>query len=267
MASELMQWFKYDPWCNFLREVNPNPTIDEITQFHETFVAQQDLRGYRNALIKQAENRYMKRLSNGQMDDLPGIAKLRSNGLNPLGYFMWITINASESTKISALKKAVEKYVKRKTITSAFYSFEQRGTSDEDLGKGPHCHMLVTQLYDHACNFKQDLERSFRNICDLNCGAKHHILNWKKCIPSHLDKRINYVKGVKKDTLKCDMVSWDRKWRLNKGLEDTYDTGLLAIATTYVADKTSAGRRPVLRPSNKGGSTDSDSSDSDDDIC
>lgn len=128
--------------------------------------------------------------------------------------YLMITINPRHDVSLKDLKKQVEKYIKKKTITHYIYVYEVR--KDEE---GLHCHIIVKYV-DKPYNFKRGTKNTFKHLCDVN---NPHILNFKFITEEHLQSKINYLLGDKKDTKKAG-VACSEAYRKKHKLEPFYES-------------------------------------------
>lgn len=142
---------------------------------------------------------------------------------NKFGNILFITVNPRPDISLCEFKKQMNKYIKKVWIQDAIYVFEQRGTTEEEAGKGFHGHMLIWK----DDNLKQsDLLResknTFKNICSVD---NPQILNIQNCKEEDIEKRKNYMiglKGLTHDPTKQDKQNIDVGWRIRNNLEPYY---------------------------------------------
>lgn len=170
------------------------------------------------ALIRQ-------KVQDKDFDGMPELQELmvqlknkRGNGGNiHLHYF--VTVNCKPDVQLRELKKKVEKYVRRKMVSKVEYVYEQRGSHEGEMGKGLHCHMLVTQrgdVFDGA--FKTNTRNTFKDLV----GTPDQHVDIKFTVDKFLDDKRSYMKGVKTQEGKAEKVAMDRVWRKNNNLQDYY---------------------------------------------
>lgn len=133
----------------------------------------------------------------------------------------FVTINPRDVDPMS-FHERVMKMLKWSTITKAWYCFEQRGTTPEDTGKGPHCHILLI----HKCKRKKltDLLCRFW-VNDKWCGTRKHVNLQKPYSMSDddfIEDHIQYIQGNKFDSDKDPKIVTDYVWRENNLIEKFY---------------------------------------------
>lgn len=107
--------------------------------------------------------------------------------------------------------KVIE-YLSRKCFLSYTCSYEQKGTSDETLGKGFHCHIVATMRQKSKGEVLRDTLSSFKpwideGIIASNCIQVCITNNGPQLIQSYL---IDYES---EDNHKVITKEWDVKWR------------------------------------------------------
>ena len=165
--------------------------------------------------------------------------------------YMLVTVNPKPDCKLPDLIKAVDKYVKRQAIKAAMWCFEQRSSTEADMGQGPHAHILIEQEFQSKSQFHKRTESTFNKVCDLSSNNKYSILNRRICKESDLSKRANYIRGAKQDKDKCVKVTIDNIWRENNRLQKCYYKGNLNFRWDFEAGLSSDGEDETA--SNKGG--------------
>lgn len=140
--------------------------------------------------------------------------------------YMFITVNPMEDISLNTLINSINKYLSKITILEYIYVIEQRGTTDAELGKGIHAHMLVRHTSRKASDFKREAISTFKNVCD--CQPKGNPtwfrkLNILPCDTSEdVERRREYMLGVKQDELKQTKQLLDKKFREKFKLKPFY---------------------------------------------
>lgn len=117
----------------------------------------------------------------------------QANSLITKPPYILLTVNPKEED-LPSLMKAVEKFVRKKSIKHYVYCYEVRNPEG-----GLHCHILL-EYDDKPYNFKRGAKNTFKNVCNVN---NPHILNFKFIEEEHILSKINYLKGEKKDSKKA----------------------------------------------------------------
>lgn len=129
----------------------------------------------------------------------------------------FVTVNPMDTVPIEQLKSTAEKWVKQKYIDTVDYTFEQTGTTPEDMGQHPHLHAIVTT----NTNFKDLLKRVHSTFKKL-VGSEASI-DIKQPTGSHLDNCKKYLVGDKSSVEKCKRVLMDKRWREKYCLSNIYN--------------------------------------------
>lgn len=117
----------------------------------------------------------------------------QANSLITKPPYILLTVNPKEED-LSSLMAAVDKFVRKKTIKHYIYCYEVRNSQG-----GLHCHILL-EYNDKPYNFKRGAKNTFKNICQAN---NPNILNFKFIEGEHILSKIDYLKGIKKDSKKA----------------------------------------------------------------
>lgn len=131
----------------------------------------------------------------------------------------WVTINPDE-TKCSLLRfvGAMEKFTSRSCCIDPVYTYEQRGETEAELGKGFHSHLLFTKDSKVSpSEYKRNLESTFKDCV----GNSKHI--WIQYFPKsyHSDKLL-YLQGKKWDEEKDVKIDMDILWRDLQDMKSIY---------------------------------------------
>lgn len=115
----------------------------------------------------------------------------------PMTEYMFITINPFPDTTLMHLHKSVRAFLRLKPVQGYIYVTEQRGTNDDEVGKGFHIHMIIRQNWLKKSHFKRDISRVFKDVCNI----KHYACLNISCIKDNIDllRRMNYILGQKEN--------------------------------------------------------------------
>lgn len=141
---------------------------------------------------------------------------------NVANYF--VTINPKSSVQLDEFKAKVERYIQRSMITNATYAFEQRGTTNADIGKGLHCHMLI----ETACkDFKRNTVSTFKPLVGKTAPLQK-VVNIKLLRePQWIEDKLEHLKGNKYGLDKDKKVSGDELFRHKNNLNVLYTKNAL----------------------------------------
>ncbi len=124
--------------------------------------------------------------------ELQKIANTQSDKLSTKSPYCLVTINPRPGVTLPEFKKAVNKYLKKKTIPEYFQVYEVRKSDMSGL----HSHILLrytAKPYD----FKRSTISTFKGVCD---AANTAILNFKFVAADILPDKIKYLLGEKKES-------------------------------------------------------------------
>lgn len=171
---------------------------------------------YKTAYLREHVQRFAE---NGTLPYTPKDLKLaemlhsQANRLITKPPYLLLTVNPREDNLLT-LRKAVEKFLSKKTIKHYIYCYEVRKPD-----KGLHCHILL-EYNDKPYNFKRGAKNTFKNVCDSN---NPNILNFKFVEEGNLLSKIDYIKGKKQDK-KLAGVKASVEYRLANKLSPTYES-------------------------------------------
>lgn len=101
-----------------------------------------------------------------------------------------LTINPRPEVTFAALKKQVDKFLKKKTVPEWFQVYEVRKQEE-----GLHCHVLC-RYTPPPYQFKRSAKNTFKGICDAENSA---VLNFKFVEEALLNDKIAYMLGNKQE--------------------------------------------------------------------
>lgn len=127
--------------------------------------------------------------------------------------YFFITINPIECT-ISDLTNIINIIMKRKFVNIYCYTFEQRGTTLTDIGKGKHIHLIIDKTIAKSDAIKY-IHNSIKKYCTQENIDIREITENGKII------RENYMRGHKTFD-KLESVEIDNIWRKENNLSDFY---------------------------------------------
>jgi len=137
------------------------------------------------------------------------------------GYF-FIGVRPTLQTSLKEFIELVNKWMNRSEGLLSEYTcvLEQKGESDETLGEGFHMHMLVRS---DTCRSKPEMIRYLKSTFGKTCPEPDvEILTFK----NRIEERIKYITEHQSiDGHKEPTMEWDKKWRNNIGINNTYIRG------------------------------------------
>ena len=151
----------------------------------------------------------------------------------------FITINPKPEIKLSDFVSKIESITEWKIFKKGYYVFEQRGETEDELGKLPHCHILLEKYTIEFARLLTRLETSFKKYCN---PPYKNTINVKTKIKEHaLETLDEYMAGAKQND-KLDKCFLDRMWRSKNNLKDIYEWDSLATDKENPKKKVQDGR-------------------------
>lgn len=133
--------------------------------------------------------------------------------------YYFVTVNCKPDVQIHELQKKVNKYVNRKFIAECEYVYEQRGSTEFELGKGKHVHILVKQRGDcHDGQFKQNTRNTFKSLV----GNPQTHVDIRAVKEAYVSDKRDYMRGQKTGEGKQEKVEMDKIYRAQNNLEEYY---------------------------------------------
>lgn len=138
----------------------------------------------------------------------------------------FITINpdfGSEGFDLDVFIQKVETFVTRKWVSIYYYTFEQGGSTEENMGTHPHVHMLVfldkSKQQSQPARFREAVKRTFKQFCDTSNSI---FCNIKALTADKVEPRRLYILGNKKGADKKAKQTIDYEWRIAENLNPYY---------------------------------------------
>lgn len=135
--------------------------------------------------------------------------------------FLFITVNPKPKIPFEDFKKKMEKLANRNIFNNALYVYEQRGSTEEEAGKGFHCHMLC----ERNLNYKPTKVVScIKNTCKSLCNVKDkRVLNIQLIGEEFMNDKRQYILGHNKTGEgKSVKQNIDDYWRKKNNLNNHY---------------------------------------------
>ncbi len=138
--------------------------------------------------------------------------------------FVFITINPNAATTLTELQTRVEKFVNRQMFLSYRYVYEQRGTTEADMGKGFHAHILLKRNLSYKpSKIVVNTKNTFKGITKVD---NPQILNIQHIGEEFAKDKDEYMTGVKTGEGKDEKQAIDKLFRQKNDLESVYGVEL-----------------------------------------
>jgi len=139
--------------------------------------------------------------------------------------FMFITISPPNTVSLAESLKCFKKFITKTNFKEYLYVIEQRGENYETVGTGIHYHFLVRHTYSKFSDLSRETKNTFKNIIDTSNPNINNIINFKTCeTKTDVNKRIEYMTGIKKDECKHLKQEMDKLFRQQNNLHSYYGT-------------------------------------------
>lgn len=169
-----------------------------------------------NGVIKAKRHEFKKILEIAQLlhDDYEEVCNKKVRNW----YFVTIRPDETKCT-FEDFYKLVKKYINRRFMKDFTLSFEQKGITDDDMGKGFHCHIVCNTTHRSKGECLRDTISTFSGIAAQNCIDIKTTRNPDHIIEGYLT---NYESD---DNHKIVTKDTDYKWRLKYSLKSLYTSG------------------------------------------
>lgn len=128
--------------------------------------------------------------------------------------YIWLCVNPSQTLTLCEFKKMIDKMVTKKWLTSYVYVLEQRGMTEEELGKGFHLHAIIKKPDDKKpSHCIRELSNTFKKACDV---SNFHFFQTKFIDEAEKERKLEYILGQKEytDENRKDLKQiMDKVWR------------------------------------------------------
>jgi len=142
---------------------------------------------------------------------------------NKFGNVLFITINPRPDVSLEEFMKVMNKFKSKVWLEDYIQVYEQRGTTEQESGKGFHAHILLWKPDNKKSHeVVRETKNTFKNICSIDNPS---ILNIKNCKDEDIEKRKNYMLGHKNteaDPSKQVKQEIDLIWRQRNNIENYY---------------------------------------------
>ncbi len=208
--KELPTHYEHDPFCSCK---DPEKCYNRTKMLIPSAYALQPVKDFQQAVSETAKVNIKKLLKSGQ-----------SATAEPLEY-MFITINPdTKNVAVGDFISKFEKFIPTKIFSDYCAVIEQRGTIENKLGTGYHCHMLFkrhTPLTKGLppTNIKQKVRASWKKFTDT---ANNHLCNIQVLHKTYAYDKLQYMLGHKIKPEKRERVLADRVWRPQQNIKEHY---------------------------------------------
>lgn len=145
---------------------------------------------------------------------------------NKFGNVLFITINPRPDVPLNEFIKTMDKFKSKVWIEDYIYVYEQRGTTEEESGKGFHAHILIWKPDSKKSHeVIRETKNTFKKVCSIENPS---ILNIKNCKDEDIEKRKNYMlgqKNIETDPTKQIKQEIDLLWRRRLKIDEYYKKG------------------------------------------
>lgn len=112
--------------------------------------------------------------------------------------YIWLCVNPSQTLTLAEFKKMIDKMVTKKWLDTYVYVLEQRGMTEEELGKGFHLHAIIKRPDDKKpSHCVRELSNTFKKACDV---SNYHFFQTKFIDEAEKDRKMEYILGQKEYT-------------------------------------------------------------------
>lgn len=144
------------------------------------------------------------------------------------GFFITIRPNDTKCNFVD-FKEKIFKLVERGCFLEYALSFEQKGTTPEDLGKGFHCHIVAKMKQRSKGEVLRDVSSTFKSWIEQGLIASNCI---DVCITKNPEELVKkYLVAYESDDEHKSLTKeWDTLWRQHNDLLPLYAQKLLTAS-------------------------------------
>lgn len=193
--------------------------VEKIVSKHIKLLKDTKSEGYKNyvhsCILKMDD-------MNNEMEDMK---RYKINKKDIYGYWICVSPDEKNQDAYELLEKNLKLACKKGT-QEIIFNMEQRGTTEETRGRGIHSHILM-KYSDKEGNrienkhVKYMLKNVYGKLGDIK---NEHFIFFKPVTKEQYEKKLQYVKGIKKEKSKMYAVAQDKIWRETLGIQEMYSS-------------------------------------------
>lgn len=135
--------------------------------------------------------------------------------------WVWLTVSPKPDVTIEQFKKILHKQANRKLWCEYKYVIEQRGKTEEEVGKGIHAHLLLKRNPETEYkSTRRQCDNGFKNIVDTKLSFVYY---WQECRADFLADKLEYMIGVKTGDGKDVKQKMDIIFRQKNNIKNIYE--------------------------------------------
>lgn len=140
--------------------------------------------------------------------------------------YVFITVSPPSHITLEELIKMAQDLHKKKWMLNYLYVIEQRGTTEDDCGKGFHYHSIIFREEKKWCHFLREIKSTISRLGNTE-DSRYFDLQYIRD-EADLSRRVKYITSDKKCTEQNDKQKkqiMDKTFRLNNNIEPYYLQG------------------------------------------
>jgi len=150
------------------------------------------------------------------------ILKGKMGNIPKEGNYYFLTVNPDTSKiTLPVFLKTIQKALSKRWISYYEYVIEQRGETEEELGKGYHTHIIFNKGIKH-CKVVLEMQNSFKKILDFESPYIRNWFNLKNIDDDEKERKTSYILDRKADPEKWKKQDMDIIFRQKNGLQKSY---------------------------------------------
>jgi len=168
-------------------------------------------------------NHFNKLIMEERVEDiLPLFTEIKNDikSLDEKTNYIFVNVNPAPNHSLDYFHKLIHKAMSKKWVKDYLFVFEQRGENETEMGKGFHTHIILEKLPEKQyCQCIKELARTLAPVCDT---SNYHLFSGAIIKESDINKRREYILGVKSDPTKHLKQQMDIIWRKENCLKPYY---------------------------------------------
>lgn len=134
--------------------------------------------------------------------------------------YIWLCVNPNSTYTFREFQMLVSKMVTKVWVSEYVYVYEQRGITEEEMGKGFHLHAIIKKPENKKpSHCVRELASTFKKCCDV---SNYHFFQVKFIDIPEKDRKLEYILGTKdsNDENQKDLKqNIDKIWRAHSNIQ------------------------------------------------
>ncbi len=150
--------------------------------------------------------------------------KIREKNKKQRKGFLFITISPMDENYGEKFINEIKSIFSWSWVNEMYFVLEQRGDTEEDMGRGAHTHILITDWDNEPSKAEKQILEKFKKYVSPNLYGKKlkEVINFQTKKFEWLGDKMEYILGKKTDEGKPEKQTIDKLWRKKNNYENYY---------------------------------------------